>query len=83
MTLHVLFYSDQPLLDRQRKVINKMLDAGRGGFEGGLTNRKYQSMANVSRATAIRELKQLVDMGLLKFAPGETRGRNVSYDINW
>ena len=26
--------------ERQRKVINKFFEAGRGGFEGGLTNRK-------------------------------------------
>ena len=31
--------------ERQRKVVNRLLDAGSGGFEGGLTTRKYASSA--------------------------------------
>jgi Fic family protein len=64
---------------RQRKVINKLLDAGKGGFIGGLTNRKYASMAKVSRATATRELQYLLDIGVIKRNPG--KGRSVSYDL--
>ena len=45
--------------DRQRKVINKLLDAGPGGFEGGLSASKYASLTGVSRATATRELADL------------------------
>jgi Fic family protein len=74
-------HAQQPLSERQRKVINRMLDAGRGGFEGGLTTRKYVSLADVSRATAFREMEQLVAFGLLKQNPG--RGRSASYDLNW
>jgi Fic family protein len=69
------------LSERQHKVINRMLDAGRGGFEGGLTTRKYVSMANVSRATAFREMYQLVKLGILRQNPG--RGRSASYELNW
>jgi len=64
---------------RQRKVINKLLDAEKGEFVGGLTNRKYASMAKVSRATATRELQYLLDVGVIKRNPG--KGRSVSYDV--
>ena len=70
-----------PLSERQRKIINRMLDFGRGGFEGGMTTRKYVSLANVSRATAFRELNQLLELGIIKQNPGG--GRSVSYDLIW
>ena len=70
-----------PLTDRQRKVIHRMLDSGRGGFEGGMTTRKYVSLAGVSRATAFRELNQLLDLGILRQNAGG--GRSVSYDLVW
>jgi len=69
------------LSERQRKVINRMLDFGRGGFEGGMTTRKYVSLANVSRATAFRELNHLLELGIIKQNPGG--GRSVSYDLMW
>lgn len=73
--------SQTPLTDRQRKVINKLLDAGRGGFIGGLTNRKYASITGVSRATATRELQHLQQLGVLKANAG--KGRSASYDLVW
>ena len=69
------------LNDRQRKALNRLLDAGPGGFEGGLTNRKYAGMAHVSRATAQRELADLVKKGILLKNPGG--GRSISYDLGW
>lgn len=74
-------HAQAALSERQRKAINRLLDAGRGGFEGGLTTRKYVSLTGVSRATAFREMDQLVKLGILKQNPG--RGRSVSYDLNW
>lgn len=74
-------HAQASLSDRQRKIINRMLDFGRGGFEGGMTTRKYVSLANVSRATAFRELNQLLDLGIIKQNPGG--GRSVSYDLIW
>lgn len=72
------------LSERQRKVINRLLDAGPGGFEGGLTTRKYASLAGVSRATAFREIAQLQEWGMVRQNPaGGRSGRNVSYDIVW
>jgi Fic family protein len=69
------------LNDRQRKAVNRLLEAGQEGFEGGLTNRKYAGMTHVSRATAQRELADLVKKGILRLNPGG--GRSVSYDLNW
>ena len=69
------------LNDRQRKILNRMLDAGRGGFEGGLTTRKYVGLTRTSRATAGREIADLVAKGLLVRQPGG--GRSTSYEIAW
>ena len=74
-------HAQASLSDRQRKIINRMLDFGRGGFEGGMTTRKYVSLANVSRATAFRELNQLLELGIIKQNPGG--GRSASYDLIW
>jgi Fic family protein len=67
------------LTDRQRKVLNRFLDSGPGGFEGGMTTRKYAGLAGVSKPTAQRELADLLERGLLRSNPGG--GRSTSYDI--
>ena len=67
--------------ERQKKVVNRLLDAGREGFQGGLTTRKYVSMAKVSRATAFREISELLGKGILRQNPA--KGRSVSYDLSW
>ena len=67
------------LNEHQRKVVNRLLDAGEGGFEGGLTTRKYVSMAKVSRATAFRDLSDLVAKGILRQNPA--KGRSASYEM--
>ena len=74
-------HTDVNLSERQRKVVNRMLDAGPGGFEGGLTTRKYVGMTRTSRATAQREIADLVVKGLLVRRPGG--GRSTSYEIAW
>lgn len=67
--------------ERQKKVLNRLLDAGEGGFQGGLTTRKYVSMAKVSRATAFREISELVEKGILTENPA--KGRSASYGLKW
>ena len=67
------------LNERQVKVLNRMLDAGRGDFEGGLTTRKYVGLTRTSRATAFREISDMVAKGVLRQMPG--KGRNVHYDL--
>lgn len=74
-------YAQTNIKERQSKVLNRLLDDGPGGFEGGLTNRKYAGMTHVSRATAQRELSDLVQKGILRPNPGG--GRSTSYDLCW
>ena len=61
---------------RQTKAINRMFKAGPAGFMGGMTARKYTNLTGASRATATRDLGNLVGKGALKV---EGRGRSVSY----
>lgn len=69
------------LNDRQLKVLNRMLDAGPGGFEGGLTTRKYVGLTRTSRATAFREISDMLAKRILRQLPG--KGRSVHYDLIW
>ena len=75
-------YREISLSDRQRKVINRLFDAGKGGFTGGLNTRKYQSLTGTSRATAWREIEDLVSRGMLRLIPG-ARGRSTAYELPW
>lgn len=72
-------HRDMNLSPRQRKAVNLLLDAGPGGFEGGMSTRKYQSLGPTSRATATRELAGLAALGLLRVQGG---GRSTRYCIN-
>ena len=51
--------------DRQRKVLARLLEAGDGGFLGGLTADKYAKLTATSKATATRDLADLLQAGLL------------------
>jgi len=72
-------HAQTDLNNRQRKALNRLLDAGPDGFEGGLSNRKYAGMTHVSRATAQRELADLVKKGILRKNPAG--GRSASYSL--
>lgn len=74
-------HAQAELNERQKKVLNRMLDAGLGRFEGGLTTRKYVSIAKTSRATAFREIADMLDKKILRRLPG--KGRSVHYDLIW
>lgn len=69
------------LNERQKRVINRILEAGPGNFIGGLTTRKYVSIAKVSRATAFREISDMLDKKVLCQLSG--KGRSVHYDLVW
>lgn len=75
-------HSQTSMNERQRKVVNRLLDAGEGQFLGGLTTRKYVSLTKVSRATAFREISDLVEHKVLIQNP-KSQGRSVSYDLLW
>jgi len=66
------------LNDRQLKVLLRMLESP-DGFEGGMTAKKYVSLTKTSKATATRDLKELVDLGVLIPEGG---GRSVHYYVN-
>jgi hypothetical protein len=57
-----------------------LLDAEPEGFEGGLTLRKAISLTKVSRATAWRDLAELVDQQAIE-PIGE--GRSRAYRLSW
>ena len=72
-------HKDAAINERQRKVLNKMLNAGPGRFEGGLTQRKYAAITGVSPATAWRDIEDLLKKRMI--VKGEGAGRSTYYDI--
>ncbi|MBT2325195.1 Fic family protein [Variovorax paradoxus] len=58
-------HASSNLNDRQRQLLRRLLDAGDGGFLGGLNVDKYLKMGKSSKATATRDLSDLVQRGLL------------------
>jgi len=66
------------LNERQLRIIKRMLDEGPDGFEGGMNARKYISITKTSKATATRDLQQLVEIGV--FAP-IGGGRSTRYRL--
>ena len=69
-------HQETALNERQRKVINRLLDAGEQ-FIGNMTTRKYVGMTKCSKVTASRDLADLVVKGVLQKAAGG--GRSTSY----
>ena len=65
------------LNERQAKVIARMFREGPDGFTGGLSADKYLSITGTSRATATRDLQQLVEQGAL------TRTGELRYTRYW
>lgn len=61
--------------DRQRAILNRLLD----GFEGKLTTKKWATIAKCSHDTALRDIHNLIEHGLLKQEPGG--GRSTSYSL--
>jgi Fic family protein len=57
--------SSVSLNERQQKTMKKLLDAGPKGYEGGMTTRKHERIAQTSTPTAARDLIDLERLGLL------------------
>ncbi len=72
-------YFQDKLNERQLKVMRKMFDLGLNGFEGGMTAKKYISITKTSKATATRDLQELVELGAFLPFGG---GRSVHYALN-
>ncbi|WP_242204218.1 Fic family protein [Aestuariivivens insulae] len=66
--------------DRQLKAVKRMLQEGPGGFEGGMTAKKYMRITQTSKATATRDLQKLSELGIFE-VKGD--GRSTSYYIKF
>jgi Fic family protein len=66
---------DQRLNVRQRKVISQLLD----GFEGKLTSSKWAKLTKSSPDTALRDINDLVERGVL--VRDSAGGRSTSYSL--
>jgi Fic family protein len=67
--------ADLSLNDRQRLVLNRLLD----GFDGNLTTSKWAKLIKTSQDTAARDINALVELGILvRNAAG---GRSTSYSL--
>lgn len=68
-------HRDAPLNDRQRLMLNKLLD----GFEGKLNTSKWAKIAKCSQDTALRDIEALITLGILEKEHGG--GRSTSYAL--
>jgi Fic family protein len=68
-------FKDVKLNDRQRAVINRLLD----GFEGKLTTSKYAALAKCSQDTAHRDIRELIENHVL--VQNSEGGRSTSYSL--
>ena len=59
--------------ERQEKVLTRIFAEGLSGFKGGLSAENYIKITKTSRATATRDLQDLLDKGAL-FKKGELKG---------
>ena len=69
------------LNERQLTVIKRMLEEGAKGFEGGMNASKYVSIAKTSKATATRDMQDLLEKGAFKLF-GNAGGRSTKYMVD-
>ncbi|HED05680.1 MAG TPA: Fic family protein [Ignavibacteria bacterium] len=63
--------------DRQKKILNKLLE----GFTGNLTTSKWAKIAKCSQDTALRDIQDLIDKGIL--IKSNSGGRSTKYELNY
>ena len=68
-------WASVPMNDRQIKMLNKLLD----GFDGKLTSSKWSAMGKCSQDTALRDITDLLERGVLK--KSDASGRSTSYEL--
>jgi Fic family protein len=61
--------------DRQKDMLKRLLE----GFEGKLTTSKYAKTEKCSQDTALRDIRELLELGILQKDPGG--GRSTSYSL--
>ncbi|GGY50193.1 cell division protein Fic [Bacterioplanes sanyensis] len=67
------------LSERQKTVLNKIFKAGKEGFPNGVSAQKYAALGKCSKATATRDLGDLLVKDCIK---SEGVGRGVRYFLN-
>ncbi|MCP4769036.1 MAG: Fic family protein [Gammaproteobacteria bacterium] len=69
-------WSDTPMNDRQIKLLNRLLD----GFEGKLTTSKWAKIGRCSPDTALRDITDLLNRGIL--LKSDAGGRSTNYELS-
>uniref|UniRef100_UPI00404A7A6C Fic family protein n=1 Tax=Flavobacterium sp. TaxID=239 RepID=UPI00404A7A6C len=67
--------ADTHMNERQRKLLNKLMD----GFEGKLTSSKWAKIAKCSKDSAIRDINDLIEKGILQ--KEIAAGRSTNYEL--
>lgn len=68
-------HENTPINERQRLVLNKLFD----DFEGKLQVSKWAKITRTSTDTALRDIKDLIEKGILRQT--DEKGRNASYEL--
>ena len=68
-------HAHELLNERQVKILNRLLD----GFEEKLTSSKWATVNHCSQDTANRDIRDLIDRGIL--VRGEAGGRSTNYEL--
>ena len=68
-------HENTPINTRQRAVLNKLLD----GFDGKLKSSKWAKIARCSPDTALRDIKDLIEKGILQ--QEQAGGRSTNYEL--
>jgi len=68
-------YENTPINVRQRLVLNKLLD----GFDGKLKSSKWARITKCSTDTALRDIKDLIEKGILQ--QEQAGGRSTNYEL--
>ena len=70
-------HKETPINERQRTMINKLFD----DFFGKLTSSKWAKMTKTSSDTALRDIKDLIEKGILQ--QEKEGGRSVNYTLKY
>jgi len=66
---------DTAINERQKKILNKLMD----GFDGKLTSSKWAKIAKCSKDSAVRDINDLIEKGILKREAAG--GRSTNYEL--
>ena len=68
-------WAETPMNERQVKLLNRLLDR----FDGKLTSSKWAAIAKCSPDTALRDINEMVALGVL--VKSEAGGRSTAYEL--